>query len=208
MPFPLVLLPGMMYDARVFAPQVAALSTIRAIYVAPLTDHDTTAALADAVLADAPPRFALAGLSMGGIFAIEIMARAPARVARLALLDTNPCAERPEVKARRAPQIAAAIRGDLARIIREEMKPNYLAESDAKPAIVDLCMDMAMTLGPEVFVRQSIALRDRPDRQETVRSITVPTLVLCGAEDRLCPPDRHRLMHALVMDSRLVVLPG
>ncbi len=208
MPLPLVLLPGMMCDARLFAPQIAALSAFRAIHTAPLTDHDSTAALAADVLAHAPPRFALAGLSMGGIVAMEIMAQAPTRVARLALLDTNPCAERPEVKARRAHQIDAALRGDLARVMRDEMKPNYLAESPDKPTILDLCMDMALTLGPDVFVRQSIALRDRPDRQETLRAVTVPTLILCGAEDQLCPPERHRLMHTLVPNSHLVLIPG
>lgn len=208
MPLPLVLLPGMMCDARLFAPQIAALSATRAIHVAPLTGHDTTAALAEAVLADAPPLFALAGLSMGGIVAMEIMARAPSRVARLALLDTNPRAERPEVQARRAPQIAAAERGDLARVMREEMKPNYLADGPGQRAILDLCMEMALALGPQVFIRQSRALRDRPDRQDTLRAVTVPTLVLCGAEDRLCPLDRHVLMRDLIPGAQLAVIPG
>ena len=208
MPLPLVLLPGMMCDARLFAPQIAALSATRAIHVAPLSHHDTTAALADAVLADAPPRFALAGLSMGGIVAMEIMARAPSRVARLALLDTNPLAETTAAQASRSPQIAAVRSGGLARVMRDEMKPNYLADGPSRPAILDLCMDMALTLGPDVFVRQSAALRDRPDRQETLRAVTVPTLILCGAKDRLCPPDRHALMHGLVAGSRLVIMPG
>lgn len=208
MPLPLVLLPGMMCDARLFAPQIAALSATRAIQVAPLTGHDTTAALADAVLADAPPRFALAGLSMGGIVAMEIMARAHSRVARLALLDTNPRAETPAAQARRAPQIAAAERGDLARVMREEMKPNYLADGPGQRAILDLCMEMALALGPEVFIRQSRALRDRPDRQDTLRAVTVPTLVLCGAEDRLCPLDRHVLMRDLIPGAQLAVIPG
>jgi pimeloyl-ACP methyl ester carboxylesterase len=198
----------MMCDARLFAPQIAALSRDRAIHLSPLTSHDSTSALAAQVLAHAPPRFALAGLSMGGIVAMEIMAQAPTRVTRLALLDTNPCAELPEVQARRAPQIAAAAAGNLARVMRDEMKPNYLAESPAKPAILDLCMDMALTLGPDVFIRQSIALRDRPDRQDTLRGVTVPTLILCGAEDRLCPPARHHLMHGLIPGSNLVILPA
>lgn len=208
MPLPLVLLPGMMCDARLFAPQIAALSATRAIHVTPLTGHDTTAALAEAVLADAPPLFALAGLSMGGIVAMEIMARAPSRVARLALLDTNPRAEAPAMQARRAHQIAAAERGDLARVMREEMKPNYLADGPGQRAILDLCMEMALALGPEVFMRQSRALRDRPDRQDTLRAVTVPTLVLCGAKDRLCPLDRHVLMRDLIPGAQLAVIPG
>lgn len=205
---PVVLLPGMMCDARLFAPQIAALSRDRAVMVAPLTAHDSTAALAEEVLAHAPPRFALAGLSMGGIVAMEIMAQAPERVERLALLDTNPRAELPEVRARRQPQIDRALNGDLAAIMRDEMKPNYLADGPRKGAILDLCMEMALDLGPDVFARQSRALRDRPDRQEALRAVAVPTLVLCGESDRLCPLDRHRLMHGLVAGSRLAVISG
>lgn len=207
MSLPVVLLPGMMCDARLFAPQIAALSQRRAVQVAALVAHDSTAALAAEVLAHAPPRFALAGLSMGGIVAMEVMAQAPERVARLALLDTNPRAETPQVAARRQPQIDRALAGDLAAIMRDEMKPNYLAPGPGQGPILDLCMAMALDLGPQVFARQSRALRDRPDRQEVLRGVAVPTLVLCGAHDRLCPLERHELMHALIAGSRLAVIP-
>ena len=205
---PLVLLPGMMCDARLYAPQIAALSRDRALMVAPLTGNDTIAALAAEVLVHAPPFFALAGLSMGGIVAMEIMAQAPGRVARLALLDTNPRAELPQAQARRQPQVDRARGGELAAIMRDEMKPNYLADGPRKSEILDLCMEMALDLGPEVFARQSMALRDRADRQDTLRHVTVPTLVLCGEDDRLCPPERHELMHRLIPGSTLTVLPG
>ena len=98
---PLILLPGMMCDGRLFGPQIAALGQIREVRVAPISGHTSTAALAAEVLAHAPPRFALAGLSMGGIVAMEVLAQAPDRIERLALLDTNPRAELPEVQARR-----------------------------------------------------------------------------------------------------------
>lgn len=205
---PLVLLPGMMCDARLYGPQVAALSGPRDVHVLPVTDHDTVQALATAVLAAAPPRFALAGLSMGGIVAMEVLRQAPDRVDRIALLDTNPKAETPAVQATRAPQIAAAEAGRLAAVIRDEMKPNYLADGPDKAAILDLCMDMALTLGPEVFVRQSEALRDRPDQQDTLRAARLPALILCGAEDALCPLHRHTLMHDLMPGSTLTVIPG
>jgi pimeloyl-ACP methyl ester carboxylesterase len=178
------------------------------VQVAALTGHATMAALAAEVLRYAPPRFALAGLSMGGIVAMEMSAQAPERIERLALLDTNPLAERPEVQARRGPQMAAVQAGRLAGVMRDEMKPNYLAEGPGKAAILDLCMEMALALGPEVFVRQSLALRDRADRQEALRALDVPALVLCGAEDRLCPPERHHLLHGLLRRSRLVIVPG
>lgn len=205
---PLVLLPGMMCDARLFGPQIDALSGRRPLHLAPIVAHDSVEALAAAVLAHAPPRFALAGLSMGGIVAMEVLRQAPARVERLALLDTNPRAETDEVRARRGPQIERALAGDLALVMRDEMKPNYLADSTGRRAILDLCMAMALALGPEVFARQSRALAARPDQQATLRTFHGPTLILMGEDDRLCPRDRHELMHALIPDSRFVVIAG
>lgn len=205
---PLVLLPGMMCDGRLWGPQIAAFSGDRVVHLAPISNHDSTQALAAEVLTHAPPRFALAGLSMGGIVAMEVLAQAPERVSRLALLDTNPRAEVPDVQARRGPQIERARQGGLRAVMRDEMKPNYLVDSPGKQAILDLCMDMAMGLGPEVFERQSLALRDRPDRQDALRAVTVPTLVLCGREDKLCPVVRHELMHGLIPGSRLEIIDG
>ncbi|HRK24921.1 MAG TPA: thioesterase domain-containing protein [Beijerinckiaceae bacterium] len=123
---PLVLVPGMMCDARLWGDLPGALGR-RMVIHAPCTEADTVAGLAAAILRDAPPRFALAGLSMGGIVAMEMLRQAPERVERLALLDTNPFAERPEMRARRQGQIDRALAGDLAAVIRDEMKPNYLA---------------------------------------------------------------------------------
>jgi pimeloyl-ACP methyl ester carboxylesterase len=203
---PLVLLPGMMCDARLFAPQIAALSARRAVHCAPIGAADTVQALAAAVLAHAPPRFALAGLSMGGIVAMEVVRQGADRIRGLALLDTNPRAELDAVRAGREPQIARVRAGGLAAIMRDEMKPNYLTEGPHRAALLDLCMDMALALGPEVFVNQSRALQTRPDQQDTLRAVRCPTLILCGRDDRLCPVERHELMHDLIPDSRLVVI--
>lgn len=203
---PLVLLPGMMCDARLYTPQIAAFSAERTVIVGALRGANTMADLAAGLLAALPPRFALAGLSMGGIVAMEMIAQAPERVAKLALLDTNPRAELPEVKARRGPQIEAARNGRLDAVMREEMKPNYLTDGPGRAAILDLCMEMALALGPDVFIDQSEALRDRADRQETLRGYPHPTLVLCGRHDKLCPIDRHELMHSLLPDSRLEIV--
>jgi len=205
---PLVLLPGMMCDARLFLPQVEALSARRTTVVADLTGAPTMAGLAAAALADLPSRFALAGLSMGGIVAMEVVRQAPGRVARLALLDTNPRAELPGIRARREPQIGRVLAGGLARVMRDEMKPNYLAAGPDRARILDLCMAMALALGPEAFVNQSLALRDRPDQQETLRRVAVPTLILCGRDDALCPLDRHELMAGLVPGARLAIIEG
>jgi len=208
MTLPLVLVPGMMCDARLFAPQTAILSARRAVHLAPISDYDTIADLAAEILLHAPLRFALAGLSMGGIVAMEMVAQAPARVARLALLDTNCRAEKPEVAARRQPQIDKVRAGGLRQVMRDEMKPNYLADGPGREPVLELCLEMALGLGPDVFIRQSVALRHRPDQQETLKSVRVPTLILCGAEDRLCPVEGHELMRRLVPDSTLAVIQG
>jgi len=205
---PLVLLPGMMCDARLFAPQIEAFSAERSVTVPALSGSHTMAGLAARILEDAPDQFALAGLSMGGIVAMEVARQAPDRVAGLALLDTNPLAELPEVQARRGPQMESARAGKLDRVMRDEMKPNYLSDAENRAEILDLCMDMAVELGPDVFCEQSIALRDRPDQTETLRNFAKPALVLCGREDKLCPISRHELMQDLLPRSELKIIEG
>lgn len=205
---PLIFLSGMMCDARIFAPQIAALAGDRVITTPTITAHASVQELAAEILANAPPEFALAGLSMGGIVAMEVVAQAPDRVDRLALLDTNPRAETPEVAARRAPQIEAVKSGQLQDVMRKQMMPFYLADASAHPEIINLCWDMAEALGTDVFARQSLALRDRPDQQETLRNYHGKSLVLCGEHDRLCPLERHQLMHDLLPDSTLEIIPN
>lgn len=202
---PLVLLPGMMCDARLFAPQIAAFSGERVVHVAPMR-ADTVSDIAAEVLRHAPQRFALAGLSMGGIVAMEVLRQAPGRVERIALLDTNPKAEVDAVKAMREPQIAKVQAGQLASVMRDEMKPNYLTDGPRRGEILDLCMDMAYGLGPDVFVAQSRALQTRPDQQDTLREVTCPALVLCGRDDALCPVHRHELMAALMPHATLHIV--
>jgi pimeloyl-ACP methyl ester carboxylesterase len=206
MPDPLVLLPGMMCDARLWAPQIAGLSRDRAVHIAPITGGDTIEKIAAAVLSDAPPRFALAGLSMGGIVAMEVIRRAPERVTRLALLDTSPLSEPPAYAALRDPQIARARAGSLAEVMADEMKPAYLAPGPGRAAVLKTVMDMALDLGPEVFARQSRALQRRPDQQKTLRAVRVPTLILCGRHDGLCPVRRHEFMAELMPGATLEII--
>ncbi len=203
---PLLFLPGMMCDARLYEPQIAAFSHQRPVMVAPLSGHDSMQGLAAEILSNAPPKFALAGLSMGGIVAMEVIRQAPERISHLALLDTNPRAELPEVAARRAPQIEAVKAGNLRTVMGDQMMSNYLTEGPNVDAILDICMAMAEDVGPETFVTQSLALRDRPDQLDTLCGVTVPTLILCGRDDRLCPLERHDLMHDLIPDATLSVI--
>jgi len=202
----LVLLPGMMCDARLFAPQIAALQDrVRVTVPLPVSAPDM-ARLAMDVLADAPDRFALGGVSMGGILAMEVMRQAPDRVTHLALIDTNPFAERDAVKARRGPQMEAVRTGRLSAIMRDEMKPNYFSHRDDSADLRDLAMAMAVDLGADAFIAQSLALRDRPDYEATLRGVRCPTLILCGRHDQLCPVERHQAMKAMIPHARLCIV--
>jgi len=203
---PVVLLPGMMCDARLWWPQLCDLSRDRAVHLGPLTTADRVSDLAVEILAAAPDQFALAGLAMGGNVAMEVIRRAPDRVTRIALLDTNPLPETPSVAAGREPQIARVRAGRLDEVIREEAKPNYFAPGPRRAEILDLAMDMALGLGGEVFVAQSRAMQRRLDQQATLRRIAVPALVLCGEHDQVNPVRRHELMADLIPHSELVVV--
>jgi pimeloyl-ACP methyl ester carboxylesterase len=203
---PIVFLPGLMCDARLFAPQVTAFSRETTVINAPLTKGERIEEIASHVLSQLPPKFALAGLSMGGIVAMEMLRRAPERITRLALMDTNPLSETPEVASAREPQIVRARAGRMEEVIRDEMKPNYLAPGPGRADVMAVVMEMARALGPDVFVRQSRALQRRKDQQATLSKCNVPTLILCGAHDKLCPVRRHRFMADLIPDAKLVVL--
>jgi pimeloyl-ACP methyl ester carboxylesterase len=205
---PLVLIPGMMCDGRLFMPQLAAFTSQRPVLVIPPIGESTMTALAQSVLDVAPARFALAGLSMGGIVAMEVIRLAPQRVTRLALLDTNPLADPPEKAPVRAEQVKKVRAGELQSVMREEMKPLYLAPGPEQSAILDLCMKMAEALGAGAFEQQTQAIATRPDQCDTLRAVKVPALIACGAEDQLCPVERHQLMHQLVEGSRLEVIAG
>lgn len=203
---PVVFLPGMMCDARLYEPQIRAFSATHPVMVAPITHGQRIEEIASAILPLLPAKFALAGLSMGGIVAMEILRRAPERVTRIALMDTNCLAETPQVAANREPQIVKVKSGKLIEVMRDELKPNYLAPGPRRPAVLQTVMDMAHTLGPEVFIAQSRALQRRRDQQSTLRKIRQPALVLCGAHDALCPVKRHTFMAELIPHARLVVL--
>ncbi|MCR9111049.1 alpha/beta hydrolase [Marivita sp. XM-24bin2] len=203
---PIVFLPGMMCDARLFEPQIRAFSPTHPVMVAPITHGQRIEEIASGLLPLLPQKFALAGLSMGGIVAMEILRRAPDRVTRIALMDTNCLAETPQVAANREPQIVKVKSGKLTEVMRDELKPNSLAPGPHRPAVLQTVMDMAQTLGPEVFIAQSRALQRRRDQQSTLRKVRQPALVLCGAHDALCPVKRHSFMAELIPNAKLTVL--
>jgi pimeloyl-ACP methyl ester carboxylesterase len=137
---------------------------------------------------------------------MEIYSQAPERIERLALMDTTPLADAPENFAIRTRQIADVKAGKLDQVMQEELKPAYLVDSPAKPALMDLCLDMARAAGPAAFEDQALALRDRASQEDTLRKVDVPTLILCGRQDRLCPVERHEFMAALIPNATLEVI--
>ena len=206
MPDPVVLLPGMMCDARLFAPQITDLSRDHAVTVAPITQGERVEEIASGLLDVLPAKFALAGLSMGGIVAMELLRRAPERITRLALMDTNALAETPQTAAAYEPMIIGARAGKLDEVLRGFMKPDFLAPGPQRPAVLQQVFEMGRDLGPEVLVRQVRALQRRRDQQPTLRRCKVPTLILCGAHDKLTPLKRHSFMAELIPYAKLVVI--
>jgi pimeloyl-ACP methyl ester carboxylesterase len=203
---PLVLVPGMMCDARLYGPQIELLSREMNLMVACATRGERVEEIASDILMACPQKFALAGLSMGGIIAMEILRRAPERVTRIALMDTNPQAETPQTSVAYEPMIVGVKAGRLDEVMRGFMKPDYLAPGPRRMEVLALMAEMARDLGPQVFLRQVRALQKRRDQQATLRKCKVPALVLCGAHDRLTPVKRHEFMAGLIPYAKLVVL--
>ena len=203
---PLVLLPGALTDGRLFSQAFLTLNADRAVMIAPLTGASSVGALAQSVLDSAPRRFALAGHGLGGMVAMEMLARAPDRVSRIALIATSPLPETPNEAAAREARIVGAQAGRLDEVAREEIPPASLAPGPGRVATLQIALDMARTLGPDVFVAQSRALQRRPDQQKTLRACRVPALILCGAHDTLFPLKRHETMSELLHGAHLHVV--
>ena len=197
-----------MCDARVFEAQVAALSRDVPVMVAPVSQGATIEEIAEGLLRFLPERFALVGLSMGGIVAMELLRRAPGRVTRIALMDTNALSETPKTAAAYEPWIIAARAGRLEDAVRQMMQQDFLAPGEGRLAVLNRYVAMAMDQGAEVFVRQAKALQRRRDLQSALRRCKVPALVLCGEHDQLTPVKRHKFMAELIPSADLTVVPG
>ncbi|MCX7035402.1 MAG: alpha/beta fold hydrolase [Proteobacteria bacterium] len=208
----LILVPGLLCDGAVWEAQIAALADKWDLQVPNHGTADTLGAMAEAILASAPPRFALAGHSMGGRVALEVWARAPQRVTRLALLDTGyeglaggEAGERERAGRLRLLEVAQ----------REGMRPMALAwargmvhpDRLADAALMESIHAMLERSNPLVFAAQINALLNRPDRTALLPTINVPTLVLCGREDSWSTLERHQAMAAQIAGSVLVDVP-
>lgn len=203
---PVLALPGLLNDERLWQHQAAALSPLHPFTSFPLAPQASMAELADAALARAPPgRFALAGLSMGGYLALEIVRRAPERVAALALIDTSARPDTPQASDARRAAIAHSATdfdGVVGTLLPRIVHPSRLGDE----ALVGLIRSMAAAVGREAFVRQQQAIMGRADSRPTLARIRCPTLVLCGRDDLLTSLELHEEMAAGIPGARLVVL--
>lgn len=203
----LVLVPGLNCTADLFAPQAAALAGEADIIIADHTADETVEAIAKRLLAAAPPRFALAGLSMGGYVALEVMRQAPQRVLRLALLDTRASADMPEDTELRMAAIKMAQTGrfdDIHAVLWPRLVGLKRMGDRELEAVV---RSMAEQTGPARFIRQQRAVIARPDFEPGLKAIRCPTLVLVGDQDAITPPFMSEDMAEAIAGAKLVVVP-
>jgi pimeloyl-ACP methyl ester carboxylesterase len=206
-PLPIVLVPGLNCSARLYAPQLPALWRFGPVTVADHRRDDSMAAIARRVVAASPEKFALVGLSMGGIIAFEILRQAPERVAKVALLDTNARTDEPERSARRERQVAMARDGRFAEVV-DALLPLFLHRTRHDDEDLRWVVHiMADETGPEAFIRQQTALKARPDSRPGLAAIRCPALVLVGDGDELTPLALSEEIVAAIPGARLVVVP-
>jgi len=203
---PLVLLPGLLCDAALWRPQVAGLGPLIEPIIIDLTRDDSLGGMTRRALAAAPPSFALAGLSMGGYVAQEVMRQAPERVIKLALLDTSARADTPEQTSRRRGLIELSEKGEFKGVTPRLLPLLIHAARHEDEPLTDAVMGMAERVGKEAFLRQQKAIMGRPDGREDLRRIACPTLVLCGRQDALTPLALHEEIAGLVPGAKLVVV--
>jgi pimeloyl-ACP methyl ester carboxylesterase/predicted ester cyclase len=208
---PLALAPGTLCDERLFQPLITALrlqGSDRQVVMLPAWGASSTAELAATALAAAPARFALLGFSLGGIIALEMAAQAPARIAGLALIASNARPAPIESHAKRRADVAIARNLGVARYVQEHLWPHYVAEESLdNEALRRLIVEMAETFGVETLAEQVEAAIGRADSRPRLSSLRVPTLLICGAEDRTCTVEMHEEMAQRLPDACLSIIP-
>lgn len=202
---PLILLPGLLNDARLWAPQRAALEPDRAVQVPDLTLDDSIAAMARRVLDAAPPRFALGALSMGGYVALEIVRQAPQRVERLALVDTMARPDSADRARVRRGLLELAHMGTF-KGVTPQLLPKLIHRNSLDTPAAQTVRDMALAVGREGFIRQQQAIIERADYSAWLADIQVPTLVIVGADDQITPVEEAQFIHQRIAGSRLEII--
>lgn len=201
---PIVLIPALACTPNMYEAQISALWKLGPVMIADHRKHDSISKIASSILEAAPPRFALAGLSLGGYIAFEIMRQAPERVKKLALMSTSARPDTPEQTKIRNDQIAIAQSGGYGKIMYASL-PALLHHSDNE-ILRKRLLQMAEDTGPDAYIRQQQAIKNRPDSRPTLASIQCPTLVLAGQTDKLTPPDRLKEIADGISGSRYIEL--
>jgi pimeloyl-ACP methyl ester carboxylesterase len=204
---PIVLVPGLLCSAEIFAPQLVALWPRGPVTIASTLEGETIAQMAAAILASAPPRFALAGISMGGYISMEIMRQAPQRVTKLALISTSALPDTIEQSRQRMTMVAQAKAGQFEQLLGEAMAALLHPKRRDDAELRESNLRMGLAIGVEGFARQTAAVIRRIDSRPSLTKIQVPTLVLVGDSDPLTPPDRAREIAAAIAGARLVIVP-
>jgi len=203
---PLILLPALGTTEALWRHQIESLADIAEISVGDLTVDDTISDMAASVLETAPVRFALAGLSIGGWTAQEIMRRAPERVTHLALLDTSARADTPDKTEARRAQMALAREGRFEEVIDQTIPFVLNPESPPDDALSDIVRTMCRAVGPEAFIRQQNAAISRPDGRTDLAKIDCPAMILCGRQDKPIPLALSEEMASAINGAKLVVV--
>ncbi|CAN5540223.1 alpha/beta fold hydrolase [soil metagenome] len=209
---PLLLVPGLLCSPRLFAPQLAALGDVAEIVVpdwrkAPLSIFDTWEKTARWVIDQMPSeKFALAGLSLGGMISVEIMQIAAERVTRLALLDTGMRAQTPTEQAIRRSRIRLANEGHFELVLGLQMSRFIPAYRLPDKALVDEVMTMCTETGMEIYKRQEELAATRVDRRPDLPRIACPTIVVCGRDDAATPLFMSEEIAAAIKGSELIVI--
>jgi pimeloyl-ACP methyl ester carboxylesterase len=205
---PLVVLPGMLGDADVWADAAALLAEDRSVQVGRIDLDDSVAGAAASVLATAPPRFALAGHSLGGIVAFEIVRQAPSRVSRLALLNTSarPGSEEQQAAWSRLRQRVED--GDFPAIAQEMARATLPDHRHADAELVARGERSAAVVGATGLLRQLAAQATRPDSRPELSSIRVPTVVVTGADDQISPAELQEELAAAIPGAVHQTLKG
>lgn len=202
----LVLVPGLLCDDRLWSAQIRGLADLARSRVPEISADLSIGAMADAVLRDAPQTFALAGFSMGGCVALEIMGRAPRRVQRLALLSTSATGVLPQVRQHYQAVIAELEAGGLEQYLTDAF-PRYVAPTQVRDvSVFQSFLAMGLALGATVAVRQMRALLDYPGFQSGLQGIACPTILICGEQDQRTPVGVHREMAAQICGARVCVI--
>jgi pimeloyl-ACP methyl ester carboxylesterase len=201
----LVLVPGLVCDTQVWRHQTRHLGDIADMHVPAVDTGDTMEDMAQRVLASAPPRFALAGFSMGGYVALEMLRQAPERVLRLALLDTSARADTSEKSAGRRAAIEAVGQGRYRDVI-EGMMPVLLHPDRQTGPLADFVRTMTDRIGPEVFARRHRAMLTRSDSRDLLRTTNLPVRVICGRQDAMSSLAEHEEMAQLAVGGRWSII--